>query len=89
MSPGSGETKFKVRLASGRVLGPIDRARVRKLIEKNKITGIESARIHPSGEWMSINAIPEIADLLVAKAQGLLSKDKTAGAVSPPPMPGR
>lgn len=63
---------YKIKLASGRVLGPIALERVRLLISKNHIIGKEIAKVHPSGEWKNINQIPEIADLFVAKADGRL-----------------
>jgi tetratricopeptide (TPR) repeat protein len=65
---------YKVKLESGRVLGPLDLERVRLLILKNQILGKELARSYPQGEWVKIGAIPEIAHLLVARAEGKLSK---------------
>ena len=66
---------YKVKLESGRVLGPLDLKRIRLLILKNQIMGREVARVYPSGEWVNISSIPEIADLLVARAAGVLTKD--------------
>jgi tetratricopeptide (TPR) repeat protein len=73
---------YKVRLNSGRVLGPLDLDRVRLLILKNQITGRESACIVPTGEWQNINSIPELGELLLAKAQGQLTA--AALAATPP-----
>jgi tetratricopeptide (TPR) repeat protein len=64
--------KYKIKLTSGRVLGPIDLERVRLLILQKQIQGEELAREHPQGEWTSIHLIGPIADLLVAQAQGSL-----------------
>ena len=69
MSP-SGQ-KYKVKLNSGRVLGPIDLDRIRALIRKNQILGVEVARKYPEGEWQNINAISEIADLLLENIVGV------------------
>jgi tetratricopeptide (TPR) repeat protein len=66
---------YKVKLASGRVLGPFDLRRVKLLILKNQIIGKEVGRIYPDGEWVDINQIPEIAELLVAHISGELTKD--------------
>ncbi len=90
MEPGRGtERQYKIRLASGRVLGPIDRERVRLLILKNHIVGTESAREHPQGDWVDIHQIPQLADLLVAQIEGRLSLDqevpKTALVYEPLP----
>jgi len=71
---------YKVKLASGRVLGPIDIARIRALILKKKITGQETARPYPNGEWADINQIAPIAELLLAHGLGKLNKEtKTSG----------
>lgn len=72
MQPEGGQF-YKVKLSTGRVLGPLDLPRIRLLIQKNQITGHESARKYPQGEWEDINAIAEIAELLVKKASDDLS----------------
>jgi tetratricopeptide (TPR) repeat protein len=69
------EKYYKVRLSSGRVLGPLDRERVRLLILKNHIVGTESAREYPDGDWVDIHQIPNLADLLVARIEGRLTSD--------------
>jgi len=69
--------QFKVKLSSGRILGPLDLERVRLLIKKNQIIGVETARYYPQGEWIDINAIPEIAEILVARASGEPTRVKT------------
>jgi tetratricopeptide (TPR) repeat protein len=71
------ERTYKVKLESGRVLGPLDLHRVRLLILKDQIQGSEQVRIVPSDEWIHISLIPEIADLLIQHAQGLLSDTQT------------
>ncbi len=68
---------YKVKHHSGRVLGPLDLERVRKLIQKNQITGIELAKEYPDGLWVDINRLPEIAELLFQKASGNLSSPGT------------
>ncbi|MBI2711480.1 MAG: tetratricopeptide repeat protein [Bdellovibrio sp.] len=74
---------YKIKLVSGRVLGPIDLDRVKLLILKNQVTGAETARRHPDGEWLGINQIPEIAELLVAKITGALKKEDVPASVNP------
>ena len=74
--PATGRT-YKIKLASGRILGPLDLDRVRLLILKNQITGTETAREYPSGDWLDINRISAIADLLVKHAKGELRTDST------------
>lgn len=69
-----GSPHFKIKLQSGRVLGPLDLGRIRKLILKKHITGIEVARNASNAEWQDINRFPEIAELLVLHAQGKLAE---------------
>ncbi len=80
----SAEQLFKVKLTSGRVLGPLDLERLRLLILKNQISGVETARRYPQGEWEDINAIGEIADLLVKKASGQLAQSPVQSEPGPP-----
>ncbi|MEW6056573.1 MAG: tetratricopeptide repeat protein [Bdellovibrionota bacterium] len=63
---------YKVRLSSGRVLGPLDLARVKRFIAQNVITGAETVRLYPTGEWKDVNGYPEIADLLLQKLENRL-----------------
>ena len=91
-SQGSGQ-HYKIKLANGRILGPLDLERVRLLILKNKIVGTELAREYPQGDWKDINLIPEIAELLVARASGALVKEDPSSVSgyrpikgAPPPM---
>ncbi|MGE4232084.1 MAG: tetratricopeptide repeat protein [Bacteriovoracia bacterium] len=75
---------YKVRLQSGRVIGPIDLDRVRLFIVKNQISGLEQARVYPDGDWQDINRFPEIAKLLLAKLEGSLTdtQDQTGSTQS-------
>ena len=74
MSPS--EPNYKIKLASGRILGPLDLERVRLLILKNQIVGNEVAREYPRGDWKDINLIAPVADLLIARAEGKLNKEE-------------
>lgn len=81
MAPLATNQKYKIKLVSGRILGPIDLERVRLLVKEDQIHGEELAREHPQGEWMSINQIPALGEILVAHAQGLLG-GKTASVAT-------
>ncbi len=70
----SGQQFYKVKLQTGRILGPLDLERVRLLILKNQIVGVETARPYPQGDWRDINQIPEIAELILSHVQGKLSR---------------
>lgn len=69
---------YKVKHQSGRILGPLDLERVRKLILKNQITGVELAKEYPLGEWQDINQLPELAEFLLRHAAGTLEKSGAA-----------
>jgi len=73
------ELFYKVRLVTGRVIGPIDLNRVHLFIYKGKITGLEQARLYPTGEWRDINTYSEIANLLMQKLEGKLQAPANAG----------
>ncbi len=76
-APAFSGRNYKVKLTNGRILGPLDLDRVRLLILKNQITGTETAREYPDGDWVDINRIPAIADLLLKQAKGDLRPDST------------
>lgn len=69
--------KYRVRLESGRELGPIDLDRIERLISKNQIRGEEwcleveddSKRIP---EWRPIRQYSEVAEILLRKLAGKL-----------------
>jgi tetratricopeptide (TPR) repeat protein len=75
---------YKVKLASGRILGPLDVERVTILILKNAIVGNEVAREYPNGEWKDINQIPELSGILLAKIEGRIqSEPRSASGYDP------
>jgi tetratricopeptide (TPR) repeat protein len=67
---------FKVKHHSGRILGPLDLERLKKLVLKNQITGVELAKEYPNGLWQDINRIPELAEVLFRHASGNLDSSK-------------
>lgn len=75
------EQKFyKIRLKTGRVIGPIDLERVKLFILKDQVTGLENARLYPTGDWKDINTFPEIAELFMLKLEGKLVADSPSAA---------
>jgi len=79
---------YKIKLISGRILGPMDLERIRLLMLKGQILGTEQAREYPRGEWKEFHLIAGLAQLLISKAEGKLenkadlhmSNDLLAGA---------
>jgi tetratricopeptide (TPR) repeat protein len=70
---------YKVRLGSGRVVGPVGLDKIRQLIRKKHIEGAETARLYPDGEWLALHKIPDIADILLEELnrEGLGKEKKT------------
>lgn len=63
----SGRSEYRVRLSSGRELGPLSLERIQRLIEKKHIIGDERVRVLPSKEWVAFGSVAELASLLVPK----------------------
>lgn len=79
------EQKFyKIRLKNGRVIGPIDLERVKLFILKDQVTGLENARLYPTGDWKDINTFPELAELFMLKLEGKLVADTLSAPKNEP-----
>ena len=65
---------YKIRLRTGRVLGPIDCARIEKLARKGHVLGDEVASLHPGGEWKPLAKHDELARLILSLAAGGLQQ---------------
>src|SRR4051812_19584355 len=78
MSPSSGPN-FKIKLETGRVLGPLDLERVRRLVRKGIVKGGELAREHPKGEWRDIALIPALAEIFLKVAQDRIDRSRAGG----------
>lgn len=57
-------SKYRVRLKSGRVVGPFVLAQLGELYIKNHIDGTEECQYFPVGDWKSIELYPEINELI-------------------------
>ena len=80
--------KFKIRLESGRVLGPLDLARISEFVRQGVIRGNEQAREHPQGDWKAFGKHPELAVLVLAQSAGgavPTNAADAAGTLSPKP----
>jgi predicted Zn-dependent protease len=75
------QVRFKIKLESGRVLGPLDLERVRLLVKKGVLKGDEVAREHPSGEWRGIAEIPELAEVFLKVAQSRIDNSRSVSIV--------
>lgn len=57
-------TKYRIRLANGRVIGPFSTNELFELKAKGQIKGTEEAQVFPTGSWQSITAFDFYADLM-------------------------
>lgn len=61
------DKKYKIKLEGGRVLGPLDLARVTELIRKGRLTGAEPTAKEPFTDWRALSSFSELSDLLLKK----------------------
>ncbi len=57
-------TKFRIRLESGRVIGPFVKAQLFELKAKGHIKGNEEAQVFPTGNWGPINGFDFYSELM-------------------------
>lgn len=67
--------KYRIRLDSGRVIGPFNIKDYAELVKKHDLTGLEEYQIFPIGDWKELDAFPEL-EKIYQKAQ-LPTKDDT------------
>lgn len=56
--------KFRIKLKNGRVLGPFIADQFAELYLKGHILGNEDCQVFPVGDWMPINAFPQLVTAL-------------------------
>lgn len=69
------KSKYRVRLRSGRVVGPFVLTQLGELYIKNHIDGTEECQYFPVGDWKSIELYPEISDLIGKIASNEISSE--------------
>lgn len=57
-------TKYRIRLANGRVIGPFIKTQLFELKSKGHIKGSEEAQVFPTGDWSPISSFDFYADLM-------------------------
>lgn len=73
-------TKYRIRLESGRVIGPFVKAQLFELKAKGHIKGNEEAQVFPTGNWGPINGFDfysELMDENKTAVQGPAAKEET------------
>jgi tetratricopeptide (TPR) repeat protein len=79
------DTKYKVKLNNGRLLGPLDFDRVKALARKGHFSGSESTATAPFTNWREFRMFPELAELLVKKIETEIKvKHSDTKEIAPP-----
>lgn len=69
-------TKYRIRLANGRVIGPFEKTQLFELKAKGRIVGNEEAQVYPMGDWAPFSKL-DIFEELMDENRTVLSKDTT------------
>jgi tetratricopeptide (TPR) repeat protein len=69
-------TKYRIRLANGRVIGPFEKVQLFELKAKGRIVGNEEAQVYPMGDWAPLSKL-DIFDELMDENRTVLSRDTT------------
>lgn len=59
--------KYRLRLANGRVIGPLKLEQFSELFSKKRIKGNEDCQLYPTGDWLKISDFPEIIESMNTK----------------------
>lgn len=63
------DRKYKIKISPDRVLGPLDFERVKALVMKGRIQGLEPTSVEPFTDWSSFLSFPELSEILLRKME--------------------
>jgi tetratricopeptide (TPR) repeat protein len=66
--------KYRVKLSSGRIVGPFDAGQIGELYEKGHISGSEACQMFPGGDWKKVKDFSAITTAI----KQIISKKKAA-----------
>ena len=66
--------KYRVKLSSGRIVGPFDAGQIGELYEKGHISGSELCQMFPGGDWRKVKDFSPITTAI----KQIISKQKSA-----------
>lgn len=69
-------TKYRIRLSTGRVLGPFEKSQLFELKAKGHIKGNEEAQIFPTGSWEPIRMFDFYSDMMDENKTYVQSKEE-------------
>ncbi|MBF0363481.1 MAG: tetratricopeptide repeat protein [Oligoflexia bacterium] len=58
-------SKYRIKMTSGRVIGPLEKEQIGELFEKSYIEGEEECQVFPNGSWKSIREFKELESYLI------------------------
>ena len=58
--------KYRIKLKSGRIVGPFVPKQIGELYSKNHIDGTEDAQVFPGGAWERADTFPELLEQIVS-----------------------
>ncbi len=68
--------KYRIKLRSGRVVGPFHANQVAELYLKGHVDGSEQCQSFPVGDWLTFESFPQLKSLLLKLASGELTLDQ-------------
>jgi tetratricopeptide (TPR) repeat protein len=66
--------KYRVKLSSGRIVGPFDAGQIGELYEKGHVSGNEPCQMFPGGDWKKVKDFSAITNAI----KQIISKQKAA-----------
>lgn len=69
-------TKYRIRMANGRVIGPFEKPQLFELKANGRIKGTEEAQVFPTGNWGPIKQFDFYAELMDENKTVLQSKEQ-------------
>ncbi len=64
------EKKYKIKLRSEKIVGPINSSKIQELYEQGHIDGTEMVQISPWEDWIPFHGIPELKSLILKLING-------------------
>ncbi len=68
--------KYRIKLNSGRVIGPFASNQVGELYQRGHIDGTENAQIFPIGDWTPLQNFPELKSIILKLINGEIESEQ-------------
>ncbi len=70
------KVKYRIKLNTGRIIGPLDGDQIIELFEKGHIRGNEIIQTFPAGDWLDLSDVSEVYEPIKKLALGIKEKTK-------------